>query len=304
MRYIGCSNLKAWQVVEARWTSRSLGLAPFVSCQNEYSLLMRQRGSGADPDDAGLWHGLLPYYPLASGALTGKYRRNTPMPEGARLTVHGARYGDRFLNDANWPIVERLEAFAEAARPDAAGTRVQLARGAAMRIQHHRRRDEARAGGGERSCRGLGAIDRGPARDRSDHATPVTSLASPDSRRARIASSQWRPSNGFARTARIDIHAIQATHVDADAIRRGPRRIERMDAAVLAEGMLGDAAAELVGGDRILTAQQLEPIARHNKVQDSPSSCRSSNCTRIRWSRSPWTAEPHLAAMAAALIGL
>jgi aryl-alcohol dehydrogenase-like predicted oxidoreductase len=46
--------------------------------------------------------------------LTGKYRRNTPMPEGARLTVHGARYGDRFLNDANWPIVERLDAFAAA----------------------------------------------------------------------------------------------------------------------------------------------------------------------------------------------
>ena len=58
--------------------------------------------------------GLLPYYPLASGALTGKYRRNTSLPEGARLTVHGARYGDRFLNDANWPILERLEAFAEA----------------------------------------------------------------------------------------------------------------------------------------------------------------------------------------------
>ena len=57
--------------------------------------------------------GLLPYYPLASGLLTGKYRRNTPMPEGARLTVHGARYGSRFINDANWPIVERLETFAE-----------------------------------------------------------------------------------------------------------------------------------------------------------------------------------------------
>jgi aryl-alcohol dehydrogenase-like predicted oxidoreductase len=57
---------------------------------------------------------LLPYYPLASGALTGKYRRNTPMPEGARLKVHGARYGDRFLNGTTWPVVERLESFAEA----------------------------------------------------------------------------------------------------------------------------------------------------------------------------------------------
>ncbi len=114
VRYVGCSNLKAWQVVEARWTSRSLGLAPFVSCQNEYSLLMRQPDRELIPMMQSHGIGLLPYYPLASGALTGKYRRNTPMPEGARLTVHGARYGDRFLNDANWPIVERLEAFAAA----------------------------------------------------------------------------------------------------------------------------------------------------------------------------------------------
>ncbi len=57
--------------------------------------------------------GLLPYYPLASGLLTGKYRRNAQMPEGARLTIHGARYEGRFINDANWPIVERLETFAE-----------------------------------------------------------------------------------------------------------------------------------------------------------------------------------------------
>jgi aryl-alcohol dehydrogenase-like predicted oxidoreductase len=114
VRYIGCSNLKAWQVVEARWTSRSLRLAPFVSCQNEYSLLTRQADHELIPMMQSHGIGLLPYYPLASGALTGKYRRNTPMPEGARLTVHGARYGDRFLNDANWPVVERLDAFAAA----------------------------------------------------------------------------------------------------------------------------------------------------------------------------------------------
>jgi aryl-alcohol dehydrogenase-like predicted oxidoreductase len=114
VRYVGCSNLKAWQVVEARWTSRSLGLAPFVSCQNEYSLLMRQADHELIQMMQSHGIGLLPYYPLASGALTGKYRRNTPMPDGARLTVHGARYGNRFLNDSNWPIVERLEAFAAA----------------------------------------------------------------------------------------------------------------------------------------------------------------------------------------------
>ena len=113
VRTIGCSNLRAWQVVEARWTSRTLGLAPFVSCQNEYSLLMRRPDRELIPMMQSYGMGLLPYYPLASGLLTGKYRRNTPMPAGARLTLHGARYGGRFINDANWPIVERLEAFAE-----------------------------------------------------------------------------------------------------------------------------------------------------------------------------------------------
>jgi aryl-alcohol dehydrogenase-like predicted oxidoreductase len=113
VRYVGCSNLRAWQVVEARWTSRTLGLAPFVSCQNEYSLLMRRPDRELIPMMQAYGLGLLPYYPLASGLLTGKYRRNTPMPAGARLTLHGARYGGRFINDANWPIVERLGAFAE-----------------------------------------------------------------------------------------------------------------------------------------------------------------------------------------------
>jgi aryl-alcohol dehydrogenase-like predicted oxidoreductase len=113
VRYIGCSNLRAWQVVEAQWTARTHALTPFASCQNEYSLLMRRADQELLPMMQAYGMGLLPYYPLASGALTGKYRRNTPMPDDARLTLHGARYGDRFLNDANWPIVERLEAFAE-----------------------------------------------------------------------------------------------------------------------------------------------------------------------------------------------
>jgi aryl-alcohol dehydrogenase-like predicted oxidoreductase len=83
-----------------------------LSCQNEYSLLRRDADIELLPMLQSYGMGLLPYYPLASGALTGKYRRNTPMPAGARLTAHAARYGDRFLNDATWPIVERLEEFA------------------------------------------------------------------------------------------------------------------------------------------------------------------------------------------------
>jgi len=113
VRYIGCSNFRAWHVVEARWTSNAQGLAHFVSCQNEYSLLTRRPDRELIPMMQAYGMGLLPYYPLASGLLTGKYRRNTRMPEGARLTIHGARYEGRFINDANWPIVERLETFAE-----------------------------------------------------------------------------------------------------------------------------------------------------------------------------------------------
>src|SRR4029077_4350340 len=113
VRYIGCSNMRAWQVVEARWTSRTLGLAAFVSCQNEDRLLKRRPDRELIPMMQEYGMGLLPYYPLAGGLLTGKYRRNTPMPSDARLTLHGARYEGRFINDANWPIVERLEAFAE-----------------------------------------------------------------------------------------------------------------------------------------------------------------------------------------------
>ncbi len=113
VRYIGCSNFRAWHVVEARWTSNAQGLAHFVSCQNEYSLLTRRPDRELIPMMQAYGMGLLPYYPLASGLLTGKYRRNTQMPEGARLTIHGARYEGRFINDANWPIVERLETFAE-----------------------------------------------------------------------------------------------------------------------------------------------------------------------------------------------
>jgi len=112
VRYIGCSNFAAWQVVEALWTSRQCGVAPFVSCQYEYSLLMRWPEQAQVPMMRAYGLGLLPYYPLASGLLTGKYRRNAPLPTDARLVVHVARYRDRFINDTNWPIVEKLEDFA------------------------------------------------------------------------------------------------------------------------------------------------------------------------------------------------
>ncbi len=113
VRYIGCSNLPAWQVVEAQWTARTEHLHAFVSCQDEYSLLVRGIEKELIPAATKYDLGLLPYFPLASGLLTGKYRRNAPMPEGARLTKT-KRLADRYMTDANWPVVEKLQAFCEA----------------------------------------------------------------------------------------------------------------------------------------------------------------------------------------------
>jgi len=113
VRYIGCSNFPAWQVVESQWTAKANNLNAFVSCQDEYSLLVR---NVVEPQlrPAMLQYGmgLLPFFPLASGVLTGKYRRNAPMPSGTRL-ANTARLADRYLTERNWPVAERLGDFAE-----------------------------------------------------------------------------------------------------------------------------------------------------------------------------------------------
>ncbi len=109
VRSVGCSNLPAWQVVEAQWTARHHGLNAFVSSQNEYSLLVRDAERELLPALKAYGLALLPYYPLASGLLTGKYKRALPPPEGARLS--NARYSERYMTEANWTRVEQLEAF-------------------------------------------------------------------------------------------------------------------------------------------------------------------------------------------------
>jgi aryl-alcohol dehydrogenase-like predicted oxidoreductase len=110
VRYIGCSNFAAWQVVEAQWTSRQLGLNAFVSCQDEYSLLVRHIEAELVPAVQAHGMGILPYFPLASGLLSGKYRRNVPLPEGSRL-ANTQRLADRYLSNRNWQVTERLAEF-------------------------------------------------------------------------------------------------------------------------------------------------------------------------------------------------
>lgn len=114
VRYIGCSNYAPWQIVEAQLTARRMNAVPFISTQDEYSLVDRRVEGELIPAAKAYGLGLLPFYPLASGLLTGKYERNRPMPEGARIT-ESKMYTERYLTEANWKIVEELTAFAQRA---------------------------------------------------------------------------------------------------------------------------------------------------------------------------------------------
>jgi aryl-alcohol dehydrogenase-like predicted oxidoreductase len=113
VRQIGCSNFSEAQIEDALSTSRERGLARFVSVQNEYSLLHREPENGVT--EACLRNGLalLPYYPLASGMLTGKYTRGEEAPSNSRLGGWFAARAGRFANARNFDLVERLEAFAK-----------------------------------------------------------------------------------------------------------------------------------------------------------------------------------------------
>ncbi len=111
VRYIGHSNFKSWQTAEAHFVAKSEHLAPFVSAQNLYSLLDRSVEDELVPACNAYGLSVLPYFPLASGFLTGKYRRGEAMPEGARLTQAGP-LADRMMTDRNWDILEALETLA------------------------------------------------------------------------------------------------------------------------------------------------------------------------------------------------
>jgi aryl-alcohol dehydrogenase-like predicted oxidoreductase len=108
VRYIGCSNVAGWQVADAAWTASSAGLAGFISVQNEYSLLDRSIEAEVVPACERFGLGVLPYFPLAQGLLTGKFRRGEPAAPGTRLATR-----PEVLDSADWNVVEALAAFAE-----------------------------------------------------------------------------------------------------------------------------------------------------------------------------------------------
>ena len=109
VRFIGCSNSPAWRIADADWTARHHGLAGFVTCQGEYSLVTRGIERELLPALRHYGVGLIPSYPLAGGLLSGKYRRDAA-PANARLATE-KRLGERYLTDSNFALIERLERF-------------------------------------------------------------------------------------------------------------------------------------------------------------------------------------------------
>jgi aryl-alcohol dehydrogenase-like predicted oxidoreductase len=109
VRYVGCSNFAGWQVADADWTARTAGHERFVSVQNRYSLLDRTVEDEVVPAAERFGLGVLPFFPLEYGLLTGKYRRNEAAPAGSRATAAPSPW----LQSADWDRIEALEKYAE-----------------------------------------------------------------------------------------------------------------------------------------------------------------------------------------------
>lgn len=108
VRYLGHSNFAGWQLADAAWTASSHGRTPFISAQNEYSMLHREIEAELVPAAEAFGVGILPFFPLANGLLTGKYTRDRH-PEGARITS----LKPQLLETAPWDVLEALQTFAD-----------------------------------------------------------------------------------------------------------------------------------------------------------------------------------------------
>lgn len=113
VRYIGCSNFPAWRVAEAQFTARGINTHAFVSCQDEYSLVVRDHEKELFPAAKAYNLGILPFFPLASGLLTGKYKRGETAPADTRFAK--MQYlSDRYMTEANFDLVQKLQDFVNA----------------------------------------------------------------------------------------------------------------------------------------------------------------------------------------------
>jgi aryl-alcohol dehydrogenase-like predicted oxidoreductase len=111
VRYIGNSNFPAWRIAEAEHVARAMNVNRFVSCQDEYSLVVRDIEKDLLPAAQEYNLGVLPFFPLASGLLTGKYKRGEAPPDDTRFGKAPA-LRDRYVTARNEEMVARLQAFA------------------------------------------------------------------------------------------------------------------------------------------------------------------------------------------------
>ncbi len=195
VRHIGCSNLSAPQVIEAQDTAARLKLTPFICCQDEYSLLVRGIERELIPVIKRHHMGLLPYFPLASGLLTGKYARGKPMPPGSRLSRNASHATD-FITERNWRIVEALTEFCRQRNRSLVELAFSwlLANPAVSSVIAGA--TSAGAGRGQRPRRRLDADGGGSGGDRPDHALvtpPARARRRPPSRPSRWSRAQPHP---------------------------------------------------------------------------------------------------------------
>jgi aryl-alcohol dehydrogenase-like predicted oxidoreductase len=111
VRYLGNSNYAGWQVANAAWIAKSHGWSPYISAQNQYNLLDRSIEKELIPACREFGVGILPFFPLASGFLTGKYRKGEEPAQGTRFAAM-RRLADPMLTDANFATLQRLDEFA------------------------------------------------------------------------------------------------------------------------------------------------------------------------------------------------
>jgi aryl-alcohol dehydrogenase-like predicted oxidoreductase len=111
VRYVGCSNFAGWQVADAAWIAETKGLEPFVSVQNRYSLLDRTVEDEVVPAAERFGLGVIPFFPLEYGLLTGKYTRGSDAPSGSRAALDPSRAA--WLQEADWDRIEALTSYAE-----------------------------------------------------------------------------------------------------------------------------------------------------------------------------------------------
>jgi aryl-alcohol dehydrogenase-like predicted oxidoreductase len=111
VRYIGHSNFTGAQTADAAWIAKTRGYAPYISAQNQYNLLDRRVEKDLTPACAQFGVGILPYFPLASGFLTGKYKRGEEPSKDTRLGAMGAM-AKNALTDSNFATLDKLQEFA------------------------------------------------------------------------------------------------------------------------------------------------------------------------------------------------